>query len=366
MDDWRSPQSERQMTPLSSPRQRSYPPEARKSFVRGDKFFQSVHFGLYNHRGFTIQSPEDGLIPWGNSRLPSAIPHPPPTPSMKNLVLALGVCIAATQSQAATFTIGQVGTTQPENNWPAGEHPGLAIDGVITTKYSTISLALLRKVTNDYNSGYIFTPTAGAAIVTGINFASANDAVERDPHQLPAEPLGSNTAVASSVVGTFYDLNVGWTQVATGPLTLPAARNTAGGNVTFANTTAYNTYLLVFPTVQNPTTANSMQIGEAVLQTRGRPPSNRWHHRWWPVDPRAHLRALCRHRSPRAHDSPPPQLSGAGHDCDFSKTAAQAAVFFLLSGRLSQHLTALTDDDSNRIRSVRLPGATAQEPYSLG
>jgi hypothetical protein len=183
-------------------------------------------------------------------------------------LLALGVCLAAASTHAATFTIGQVGTTQPGNNWPAGEHPGLAIDGVITTKYLNFARTPPQG-TNDYNSGYIFTPTAGAAIVVGINFASANDAPERDPTSFRL--LGSNTAVASNVVGTVYNLDVGWTQVATGAIALPAARNTAGGNVTFANATAYNTYLLVFPTVANPATANSMQIGEAVLRNAAGP-----------------------------------------------------------------------------------------------
>ena len=187
---------------------------------------------------------------------------------MKNLVLALGVCIAATQSQAATFTIGQVGTTQPENNWPAGEHPGLAIDGVITTKYSNFARTPPQG-NQRLQQRLHFHPYCWSSNCHWDQFRLGQRRRRARSHQLST--LGSNTAVASSVVGTFYDLNVGWTQVATGPLTLPAARNTAGGNVTFANTTAYNTYLLVFPTVQNPTTANSMQIGEAVLQTAAGP-----------------------------------------------------------------------------------------------
>jgi hypothetical protein len=52
-------------------------------------------------------------------------------------------------------------------------------------------------------------------------------------------------------------------------LSWPATRLTAAGVESFTNATAYTTYLLVFPTVKTPASANSMQIADAVLTNGG-------------------------------------------------------------------------------------------------
>jgi hypothetical protein len=52
-----------------------------------------------------------------------------------------------------------------------------------------------------------------------------------------------------------------WTLIASGSLGLPDTRF-AVSDVNFANLTAYSAYLLIFPTVKNAASANSMQISE--------------------------------------------------------------------------------------------------------
>ena len=174
----------------------------------------------------------------------------------KLTLLTLISCLLVSAADAAAlFTIGSAGTAANTNNFPAGEPPASAIDGVAATKYLNFGKT---------NTGYIFTLTTGTATATGINFTTANDAPERDPASYRL--LGSNSATASIVAGTIYD-DSSFTQISAGALSLPAARSTAGGNVTFASATAYKTFLLIFPTVGNAATANSMQIAEAMIQT---------------------------------------------------------------------------------------------------
>lgn len=168
----------------------------------------------------------------------------------------LGLAAAVSAHAQVMFTVGAVGTAGNVNNWPAAESPGSTTDGNTATKYLNFG---------KLNTGYILSPTTTGTVVTGINFATANDAVERDPASFIL--FGSNSQTASITAGTVFNVTTGFTQIATGALALPDTRLTAGGNVTFTNTTAYNTYLLVFPTVKNATTANSMQIAEANLQT---------------------------------------------------------------------------------------------------
>jgi hypothetical protein len=111
--------------------------------------------------------------------------------------------------------------------------------------------------------GVDITLANGPAVVTGLRIYTANDATERDPVDFKLE--GSND-------GTTF------TTVASGPLSLPTARNAAGQaidenskislantEVRFSNSAGYATYRLTFNNVRNNTTANSVQIGEVEL-----------------------------------------------------------------------------------------------------
>jgi hypothetical protein len=143
---------------------------------------------------------------------------------------------------------------------PAGEVQSHAIDDV-GQKYLNFL---------DINSGFKVTPSAnpGNFPVIGVRLYTANDAVERDPASFILS--GSNGDLA----------NGPWEVIASGNLALPDGRN-AGGNtvsipptgnaaafnqeVLFDNATDYAHYQIVFPTLKNAATANSMQIGEVEL-----------------------------------------------------------------------------------------------------
>ena len=115
------------------------------------------------------------------------------------------------------------------------------------------------------NSGFIVTPALGSSVVGSFQIWTANDAEERDPATWAL--YGTNETIVSANHSTGTSEN--WTLIATGSITLPAGRNASdtgpGGfnaSVTITNTASYRSYKMLFPTVKNPGTANSMQIAE--------------------------------------------------------------------------------------------------------
>jgi hypothetical protein len=115
--------------------------------------------------------------------------------------------------------------------------------------------------------GFVVTPAAGATLVTGLRFYTANDGVERDPtdYILEGSSDGINYALISS-----------------NSLALPDGRNTTATapvdpttqflqQVLFANQAAYKSYRLTFTNVKNAAAANSCQIGEVELLGVGAP-----------------------------------------------------------------------------------------------
>ena len=162
------------------------------------------------------------------------------------------------------FEVGVAGTIGGVNNWPAAEPPEDLINGVIGgggEKY----LNFARE-----NTGVIVTPSAltggNPTIVTSIDFWNANDAEPRDPASF--DLYGTNVAISGA--GPF-DLN-DFTLVASSPLSLPSDRDTVaddlgfGETVSFSNSDAYTSYMLIFPTVKDAPNANSMQISEVQFQ----------------------------------------------------------------------------------------------------
>jgi MYXO-CTERM domain-containing protein len=140
---------------------------------------------------------------------------------------------------------------------PAGEVESHAIDDV-GQKYLNFL---------DLNSGFKVTPSAnpGGLPVIGLNLYTANDAEPRDPASFIL--TGSNGDLASGP----------WDVIASGNLALPAGRNDGGNTVAippagnaaafyqqvlFTNTTSYDHYQIIFPTLKDAAAANSMQIGE--------------------------------------------------------------------------------------------------------
>jgi MYXO-CTERM domain-containing protein len=158
-----------------------------------------------------------------------------------------------------SFQIGMVGTAGGVNNWPGGEAPGFAIDGV-QQKYLNFA---------EFRTGVAVAPAAGAAAPTSIQVWTANDEEPRDPVNFSI--YGTNAAASGAPGSSITGLNL----IASGNLALPAGRNMPGGSnplsaansssASFANATSYPTYVIVFPTVKNPASANSMQIAEVQL-----------------------------------------------------------------------------------------------------
>ncbi|HEV7948354.1 MAG TPA: autotransporter-associated beta strand repeat-containing protein [Glaciihabitans sp.] len=158
------------------------------------------------------------------------------------------------------FVVGTVGTVAATNNWPGGEAPERAIDGV-AGKYLNFGMT---------NTGILVKPTfngGNGTVVSSLQLWTANDAEPRDPasYQL----WGTNTDL--DFAATTFDMTA-FTQISSGNLALPAGRGGGGATalnnansqtVTFSNTAGYKNYLLFFPTIKGA--ANSMQIGEVQL-----------------------------------------------------------------------------------------------------
>ncbi len=179
-------------------------------------------------------------------------------------MLALGLAFSAGIAQAATITVGDaiggqvvggefvvgvIGTAQPNiNNWPGGEPPASAIDGSTGTKYLNFA---------EFNTGLIV--SAPSTIVTGLTFSTANDAPARDP--LTFTLYGSTTALSGDGPFNISSLTLITENQSTGLETDPG-RFTSSELQTFANSEIFDSYLLVFPTVRDEASANSMQISE--------------------------------------------------------------------------------------------------------
>ena len=125
-------------------------------------------------------------------------------------------------------------------NSPPGQSVTNAIDNQRGTKYLNF---------DKLNAGFTVTPGVGTTIVTGIGLTSANDAPERDPASYRLE--GSNDGAAFTLIS----------QGAVPPFSGRFVRQV----FLFANTTQYRLYRVAFPTVADPTNANSVQIAEVEL-----------------------------------------------------------------------------------------------------
>ena len=143
----------------------------------------------------------------------------------------------------------EVGT----NGGSSGEAPPFAFDG-------TFAKSLIRYTAN---AGYVFTPSAcdpGGKVINQMRIYTANDEVPRDPSSYAI--YGTHSAISGN--GPFALAQ--FTLISSGNLALPSGRNTSSLSdansqlVSFANTTAYTSYMLVFPA--NSGNGISTQIGE--------------------------------------------------------------------------------------------------------
>lgn len=143
-------------------------------------------------------------------------------------------------SSNAWFNIAAPGDsiTPTSTNSPAVEGVTNAIDGDVSTKYLNFDKT---------NAGFSVSPAnAASQPVRAVSLISASDTSERDPASFAL--YGSTDGIsfiliASNAVPAFPGRNA----IQTFPV---------------ANSNIYSSYRIIFPTVQNPSTANSMQIGE--------------------------------------------------------------------------------------------------------
>ena len=158
----------------------------------------------------------------------------------------------------STFNFGNIGTSNPGNNWPGFESPDHALDGNVNTKFLFFRPA---------NGGIVCSPLAGPAAVNRFTLWTANDAPERDPIKYQVYGF------ATRVTQTGGSLNVGTagTLLVSGNLTLPDARNAGPVTVEFTNSTAYASYLVVFPAVKYVPITSMTQISELQFAYHGVP-----------------------------------------------------------------------------------------------
>jgi hypothetical protein len=166
----------------------------------------------------------------------------------------------------ADFVQGRSGAG-PGNSWPTAESPSDAINGF----FGGSGEKYLNRA--GQGSGMIITPTTGASVVTRLTLWNANDVDGRRPTSFAL--LGTNATILDGGEGASFSLGL-FTMIASGATGLPSGTNNptravvgppyAEGlrsTVSFANDTAYTSYLLYFPTLANQ--FSWMQISEVAL-----------------------------------------------------------------------------------------------------
>ena len=185
-------------------------------------------------------------------------------------VVVVSALLLGTTAQAQTlFDITQPGDelvgVPDDGNWPGAELPPYAIDDEVTVKYLCFKTSFIDETgayDTDGYSGFRVTPSQNQYVITALNFATANDAIERDPVAFTL--LGSN----ESIDGPYVEIASGTIDELAGATAL--ARNTwISAPIEIDNNKVYAHYELRFTELRDRAAANSMQIGEVELMTNG-------------------------------------------------------------------------------------------------
>jgi hypothetical protein len=177
------------------------------------------------------------------------------------LSLVAAVLLLGGVAQAARDVTKPGDTIQgvPNNNdWPGNEAPNQAIDDQTVTKYLHYNATL-------GPTGIRVTPKAGATVVTGVRFCSANDTTSY-PGRAPVtyELSGSNV----SIDGPYTLISKGDIKDFAGPTVWPNFTWTTTP-MKFPNTIAYKHYQLLFPMIwytKYPGSSDAlMQVAEIEL-----------------------------------------------------------------------------------------------------
>ena len=136
-----------------------------------------------------------------------------------------------------------------DSRFPGGEPPSNVLDFDSSTKYLNFG---------EENSGFIVTSGGGGpSLVRSIAFKTANDAPERDPTSY--ELYGTNDPITSEE-NSQGDME-SWTLISSGSLA-PRLNRFDSFFAQFDNAVEYESYRLLFPTIRDADTANSMQIAD--------------------------------------------------------------------------------------------------------
>ncbi len=177
----------------------------------------------------------------------------------QTVVTRLGDPVIGGQMIGGVFVPATQGTPAGNANmYPPEYPPAFAIDRGIASKYRNFG---------EVFTGFVVSPSIGAGnfgtLVTKISFATALDAPERAPLTFTLE--GTNSG--NLLTGTYTLIASGSTGLDTDP-----GWGTYGPVQTFGAVGSFLSYRVIFPTVRNSATADSMQVGEvAIIGTIGVP-----------------------------------------------------------------------------------------------
>ncbi len=160
---------------------------------------------------------------------------------------------AAKAGRDITGPLDTVVGVPDDGDWPPNEIPPFAVDDQVLTKY-------LHYNAGTQATGFRVTPVAGATVVTGLTFTTANDADGRDPAEY--ELSGSNV----SIDGPYTLIAAGPIEDFIGAAAWPRRTKTTTP-IRFENDIAYKHYQVMFPTVRDPANDGLMQIAEVELLT---------------------------------------------------------------------------------------------------
>ena len=159
------------------------------------------------------------------------------------------------------FTIGGVAGSFSANTtkWISSETPNKVVDANTDSKFL---------IYRNSNAGVILKPTNSSLVFNRLALSTANDASERDPASFIL--YGSSSNLTGSE-GTNIPIS-SLTPIASGNVTMLDARKAGPTVIQFANSVAYTSYVVVFPTVRNPATATGSQVSEIQLSQGATPP----------------------------------------------------------------------------------------------
>jgi F5/8 type C domain-containing protein/PA14 domain-containing protein len=168
-----------------------------------------------------------------------------------NVTVSVGTPMSHNVMADVTSTDDVVVGVPNDDDWPGGETPNLCLDNDINTKF-------LHFKGFTEPTGVQVAPAVGATVVTGLTLTTANDSPNRDPGSF--ELSGSN----ESIDGPYELIAAGDIVDFIGEVEYPrfTMNETA---IEFDNAVAYTYYQILFPTVRDAGTANSMQIAEVEL-----------------------------------------------------------------------------------------------------